>query len=54
MEAVKAIYQEQLIQPVKGKRILITGGTTGIDWPAADPATLTNDINRIVKEGVTR
>ncbi|SFC35624.1 NADP-dependent 3-hydroxy acid dehydrogenase YdfG [Parapedobacter composti] len=30
MEAVKAIYEEKLIQPVKGKRILITGGTTGI------------------------
>jgi len=30
MEAVKAIYGEKLIQPVSGKRILITGGTTGI------------------------
>ncbi len=30
MEAVKAIYNEKLVQPVKGKRILITGGTTGI------------------------
>ncbi|MBK1438474.1 SDR family oxidoreductase [Parapedobacter sp. ISTM3] len=30
MEAVKAIYEDKLIQPVKGKRILITGGTTGI------------------------
>ncbi|MFC3199710.1 SDR family oxidoreductase [Parapedobacter deserti] len=30
MEAVKAIYEEKLIQPIRGKRILITGGTTGI------------------------
>ncbi|GGH04189.1 clavaldehyde dehydrogenase [Parapedobacter pyrenivorans] len=30
MEAVKAIYEEKLIQPVKDRRILITGGTTGI------------------------
>lgn len=30
MEAVKAIYGAQLIRPVTGKRILITGGTTGI------------------------
>lgn len=35
MEAVKAIYEEKLIQPVKGKRILITGGTTGIGRAAA-------------------
>lgn len=35
MEAVKAIYEEKLIQPVKDKRILITGGTTGIGRAAA-------------------
>jgi Short-chain alcohol dehydrogenase of unknown specificity len=35
MDAIKAIYDGKLVQPMKEKRILITGGTTGIGRAAA-------------------
>lgn len=35
MEALKTIQNEKLLQPVHGRRIIITGGTTGIGRAAA-------------------